>query len=109
MTMTQPTTFAIIPDQQDVSRMERVLVYHGHDAAGVEPPQANGPGQDRHHLTFFDRRVLWTRLQPAKAELLPALQGGFGGGKDLLARTKFVAGVVHDVPNRRGHGGCAYR
>ena len=65
-----------------------VLVHHDYDAAGVEPPQADGPGQDRHHLPFLDRRVLWTRLQPAEAELLPALQGGFGGGEDLLALTQ---------------------
>src|SRR5579871_2467564 len=74
-----------------------VLVHHGHDAASVEPPQADGPGQDRHHLPFPDRSVLWTRLQPAEVELLPTLQSRFCGGEDLLTRTQPHAGVVHDV------------
>ena len=39
------------------ARIEPRLIHDVHDPAGVQPPQAEIPGNDRHGIAWLDRRL----------------------------------------------------
>src|SRR5208337_3940978 len=66
--------------------LDRLLFIHDvHNAASVQPPESEVPGNDRHDLPSLDRRLGRPHLYPAQAELLPAPESSLGFHEDLLA------------------------
>src|SRR5208337_3014746 len=82
--------------------LDRLLFIHDvHNAASVQPPESDIPGNDRHDLPSLDRRLGRPHLYPAQAELLPAPESSLGFHEDLLALSQLDPGVIHHIISRR--------